>query len=105
MKAIPTVRYEGENLGPIDWNYDFAKYGRGGDVERLRQLMSGGEWEATTDGGWPRCGWGRVLDIGMYDGWPHWSPTPSVYITSWMGGSWHPYYSLTDIRKVEAVKR
>jgi hypothetical protein len=106
---------EGELLGPIDWDYDFAAHGSGQggsmfpkrlqeNIERLRTLEAGiarGEvWEATTDGGVPRCGWGRVLAIGMYDGWPYWQPVPSVLIAGSLGAEWSSVSSLSDIREV-----
>lgn len=109
MKTVTRTEQVGEHLGPIDWTYDFAAHGwtesHGGInpalipamIERLKQLEHG-EWQATTDGGWPRCGWGKVIAVGMYDGWPHWKPTPSVLICSPLGSSWHPWYSVTDIR-------
>jgi len=103
---------EGEYLGPVDWSYDFAAHGwdRSGGamnpiillerVETLRRLESG-EWEATTDGGWPRVGWGKVLRVGMYDGWPHWKPVPSVFIGGALNGGWHPWYSITEARSLD----
>lgn len=108
-----TVRI-GEWLGPVDWSYDFASHdwNHGGGtnpdhvsrcVSMLRELDEGiarGEvWEATTDGGIPRVGWGRVLDIGMYDGWPYWRPVPSVLIDDYLGAETTSYCGLSEIRK------
>src|SRR5574337_1459377 len=108
MKTYTKIVHEGEDLGPVDWRYDFAASGwdRGGSmnpdcipsrVEMLKQIEHG-DWEATVDGGWPRCGWGKVLAVAMYDGWPHWKPTPSFLLSSWAGASWHSWDSLTDVR-------
>lgn len=105
------MRYEtksvaiGEKLGPIDWNYPFDEQGQGlrpefieERKERLRRCEAG-EVEATTDGGFPKVGWGKVLDTGMYDGWPYWRPVPSVLIAHRTGGaSWHSWGSITDVR-------
>ena len=110
MKSYQLTHYEGEYLGPIDWNYDFHQHAwsehRGGInpelisemIGRLRALESG-DWEATTDGGWPRVGWKKVLRVGMYDGWPHWEPIPSVCIAGTLGAEWHQFYSISDIMK------
>lgn len=115
MKYVQRTERVGELLGPIDWTYDFlSHYGsmcasedgkreqRDRDLVRLRKMEEsckvGGDVEATTYGGWPRCGWGRVLAVGMYDGWPYWKPVPSVLINGWMGASWHSFDSVTDIR-------
>lgn len=107
-----TVRV-GELLGPVDWTYDFRKHfdscvcsNEARDefcsraIATLRLLADNpGKYEATTDGGIPRCGWGKVLDVGMYDGWPYWRPTPSVRIDGWAGSSWHSFCGITDIRE------
>jgi hypothetical protein len=97
----------GELLGPIDWSYDFHQHDCGNPVrvdecvEKLRTLeagiANGEQWQATTDGGWPRVGWGRVRAVGMYDGWPFWRPTPSVDIDGVFGGEWHYFGAVTDI--------
>lgn len=58
------------------------------------------KYQATTDGGWPRCGWGRVLRVIMYDGWPYWRPTPTVVCASWHGVEYHAINSLSEICEV-----
>lgn len=106
-----TVRV-GELLGPVDWSYDFDTHdwNHGGStnpehVARCREMirtLDGAEraWEATTDGGIPRVGWGRVLAVGMYDGWPYWRPVPSVLIDGFLGAEWTSFCGLSDIRPV-----
>lgn len=111
MKIRRVEERVGEYLGPVDWSYDFTKHdwspGRGGVnstvsaqcVAILHQIsVDPGAWEATTDGGSPPCGWGRVLRVGMWDGWPHWEPTPAVEIDGWLGPSWHSFYMIRGIR-------
>lgn len=106
MKSYTKTVYEGEYLGPIDWSYNFSQYGclNPDHIERAKQMLrefeSGGEWEATTDGGWPRVGWHNVLKVGMYDGWPYWKPTPSVLTAGPLGCEWHSWSSLSEIRKL-----
>jgi hypothetical protein len=98
----------GEYCGPIDWAYDFTSHDwaehRGGvnpehsarAMEWLRQMESAPDkYFATTDGGWPRVGWKRVIQVGMYDGWPFWKPTPSVMLAGTLGAEWHPWYSIS----------
>ena len=115
MKTKTVTVNEGEWLGPIDWSYDFDSHawgpGKAGTnpeiIERNQEMLRsleeglkrGEEWEATTDGGWPRVGWGTVHRVGMYDGWPYWRPVPSVFIGGHLGGSWHSFISITEIRK------
>lgn len=99
-----TVRI-GERVSDIDWSYDFRSHfdSMGCSVERrdercaerVAQLgaveaafREGRKVEVTTDGGWPRVGWGVVLDVGMYDGWPYWRPVPCVLKTGTFGGEW-----------------
>lgn len=115
MRERKVTIYEGELLGPVDWSYDFASHDRdhGGGmkpeyvrecVEYLRQLGDGKGWQATTYGGWPRCCWGDVIHVGMYDGWPYWRPVPSVLLTTPLGPhEWASFCSITDIRRKEAT--
>lgn len=108
MKTRMVEEREGEDMGPIDWSYDFEQHARGGmrpdslreAVARLRKLDASPEsFLVTTDGGWPRIGWHDVLRVRMYDGWPYWKPTPSVLTAGVLGAEWHPFTSITDIRE------
>lgn len=110
MKTRTVTVREGERLGDVDLNHESFSVPSSGDqdwqderIRRFREMCEGiarGEkWEATVDGGWPRVGWGEVLDIGMYDGWPYWKPMPSFFLRSWLGGEWHSWHSLTEARK------
>ena len=116
MKTRQVTIREGELLGPIDWDFDFREFYK--DVypaacngaathERmflramtiLRELDNEHEkYEATVYGGQPRCGWGNIVHIGMYDGWPYWKPIPSVQLSTMFGGEWHGFHNITDIR-------
>lgn len=110
MKSYQVTHYEGEKVGPIDWNFPFADSGwdKGGfmnptcispAVEKLHQLENG-EWEVTSDGGWPRVGWKKVIDTGMYDGWPYWKPVPAILVSGPLGASWMHWWEITDIRSL-----
>ena len=112
MRTYTETKREGELLGPVDWSYDFRSHyniNNGNPlaqetycaeaVERLKQLTNGEKWEATTDGGWPRCGWGEVVAVVMYDGWPYWRPVPSVGIYGIYGVEWSSFSNVTSIRK------
>lgn len=118
------MRYEtrteriGEDVGPIDWSHpmiaaelakkisnpcrtDNGMSYRAPLLDLLREVeKSPGDYEATTDGGWPKVGWGEVLAVRMYDGWPYWRPTPSVLIKGWAGSSWHAFNAIAEVRKV-----
>jgi hypothetical protein len=108
MRTYTETKREGELLGDVDWSYKFESHFDANErgkqycaeaVEKLRQLTNGEKWEATTDGGWPRCGWGEVCAVGMYDGWPYWRPVPSVAIAGIYGLEWSSFSSVTSIRK------
>jgi hypothetical protein len=107
----------GERVGDIDWNYNFlshfVNYCTSDEkkaefckesMEQLRvieeRFKAGLPTLATTYGGWPRCGFGEVLDVGMYDGWPYWRPVPSICIKDNVlgGGNWHAFSTITEIR-------
>jgi hypothetical protein len=98
-----TVR-EGENLGPVDWDYDFEQHDwdHGGGTKPLcvqegkkvlQQLVA-------ADGGrvWLYDQWRDVLDFGMYDGWPFWRPVPSVCVATFVGPEWHWFGSLRGFK-------
>jgi hypothetical protein len=108
MKFRQVTERIGEYLGPVDWDYDFncclSTMGEANvqkHIERFKQIELGDE--VTTYGGWPRIGWGEVLQIGMYDGWPWWKPTPSVLKVGVFGGEWEPWHSITNVRKKSGV--
>lgn len=116
MRTETVTRRIGELLGPVDWSYDFASHFQGDQraeerclkqLDRLRRLADApDDWEATTDGGWPRVGWGDVLAVGMYDGWPYWRPVPSVCLRSPLGGGeWHSFTSITNIENKKTGER
>ncbi len=94
----------GEYLGPVDWdNLDKCRMPALTEEQRgwLRDLEANTDaYQATTDGGWPRFCWHPVLNVGMYDGWPYWSPGPAVQTLGPLGPEWHWAYSLTGcVRK------
>lgn len=96
-----TVR-EGEMLGPIDWTHPMvaeAEERHPGVVAAIQaEERERGTHEMTTDGGWPRFGWHRVLDMGMWDGWPYWRPMPSVCLAGVLGAEWHQILFVTGVR-------
>jgi hypothetical protein len=106
----------GENMGPIDWDFDFSQgfanmctsnetYRRE-RIERAKADMRTME-EAFRAGKRVRVTRSSnytydVLDVGMYDGWPYWRPTPAFLCSSPLGGAgdWSFYY---DIHGVEVL--
>ncbi len=106
-----TIR-EGEKVGEVDWSYNFRQhfnnYATSDDrrdkicaesVQRFREIAdlhaAGIEVLATADGGCPKFGFNEVIDVGMYDGWPYWQPTPSVRTRGPLGPEWRSFCSLT----------
>jgi len=113
MKTRTITVREGELLGPVDFDHpSFAEITTSPEryhhehVKLFREMCEGvarGEtWEATTDSGWPKIGWGKVLEVGMWDGWPYWKPMPSFLLASHLGAGWHSWYVLADARKAGA---
>lgn len=109
MRYETVTRRIGECIGPVDWSYDFMQHFQDATdkderckraMDWLRQIEADKDaFVATTDGGWPRCGWGDVIGVGMYDGWPWWRPTPSVCIRGPFGGEWHSFYTITGVER------
>jgi hypothetical protein len=103
------TKREGENMGKIDSNYDWNQHGiypnnpeevikhknRILEIEKLFQ--EGKEVWVYYD---PIIR-AKVLDVGMYDGWPFWYPVPSILLEHWLGPEWHTWY---DIRSYEIMK-
>lgn len=106
---------EGEDLGPVDWSHPMAasltyasppeqRCATSASGRRIVDVLREAEkhpeqWEVTTDGGWPRCGWSQVLAVRMYDGYPYWKPTPSVFVSTYLGSTWHPFSMISDARR------
>lgn len=111
MKSRTVTVYEGERTGDIDWAYNFEQHtwgpDKGGlnpqcteDAKSLLEAMEkhyrlGKNVEANQSHSDRYC---RVIDIGMYDGWPHWTPVPSYCVLTYFGAEWHPFYSLNGWR-------
>lgn len=43
---------------------------------------------------------GKLLKIGMWDGWPYWKPVPHYLIEHWYGSEKHVWY---DIHSYEII--
>lgn len=107
MKTRMVEERIGEYLGPVDWSYDFTQHDWGGGnggmnpewtaeaVEMLRQLEQPGRWRVVLYGNYH-----DVLRVGMYDGWPHWRPVPSILASGTLGPEWHPFYSISAVERV-----
>jgi hypothetical protein len=110
------VRYEtrieriGEDMGPIDWDYNFRQHfdryccsaERQDEycaqsialLRRVVEMESTGRPAEVNENGF----WKPLYKVCMYDGWPYWKPTPYVLVGGVLGSEWHPFYSLQDVR-------
>ena len=85
MRTVVRTERIGERVGDIDWGYDFSQHFQnicGSEEDKLsacevvmerlqnieRHFKDGLPIKATTYDGWPRCCFGEVIDVGMYDG-------------------------------------
>jgi len=111
MKTRMVEQREGELLGPVDWSYDFDQHkwsdSRGGInpeiVDRGRNALIDLEYKIKQGKVCTVVCYGsrhRVISIGMYDGWPFWKPTPSVYIEFGLNGEWQPFYSISNVEEI-----
>ena len=115
MRSRQVTEWIGERVGDIDYSYDFRKHfdsiGTTDErkdercrekvalLRRIEELFKQGkELEVCSSGGY----WHRLIDVGMYDGWPFWKPTPSVFrecaVKSW-GGEWDTFSNVQDVRE------
>jgi hypothetical protein len=104
----------GEKLGPVDWSYDFTRHnwggGRGGinpecsmvATNLLKELQEAIDAGIAMDAQFYSV-MQPVVDVGMYDGWPFWQPTPSVCVRGPLGCEWHPWYGMSAIRATVTV--
>ena len=102
-KTVETHR-EGENMGPLDPNFDWMGDGclfpNNPEIKKERfewmleiekEFRKGKRIHASYgDFG------GEVLDIGMYDGWPYWTPTPAVLLDHWNKAHWEFWYEIHE---------
>lgn len=114
---LPTVEKieDPEALSPVDWTHNFTQYDweHGGAInpECAKQsqeflktleegLAAGKKFEATTDSGSPRCGWEKVIEVGMGRSRGRYMP---VVITMGQFGSQlcNSFLQIRDIREVE----
>lgn len=108
MRIVTEERRIGENLGPIDWSYDFTSHdwssGLGGvnpevsrdGAARLREVeaaLSQGQRVTVM----MHQNYHEVITVGMYDGWPFWRPVPSVLTQTCLGGEWSPWYNIQGV--------
>ena len=97
MRTWTETHREGEEVGKIDWSHEMIA-SCGLDINQLKRMEEHPErFQATTDGGWPRCGIRRVIAFCMYDGWPYWTPHPAIFYAGVLGGEWHSLNSISDI--------
>jgi hypothetical protein len=101
------TRRVGENIGEIPADYPFhesssypcnpeTRIEKGQKILEIQKLFREGKKISVFYD--PIIG-GDLLDIGMYDGWPYWKPTPAMLLSNWRGvGEWHFW---TDIHYFE----
>ena len=113
MKTRQVTERIGENLGPIDWTFDFKSFDattqdhRIESAAELRKMEVAFNEKESGDVIMAHMSVtqtsSEVLAIGMYDGWPFWRPIPSFAVLSPLGGGeWHPFYYLSTFRKMKA---
>lgn len=76
MKTRPFTEMVGEDVGPVDWSHPMAADKP--DIWREAEANPAG----FTYGDCER----PIIKLCMYDGWPYWRPTPSVYYVGPLGG-------------------
>lgn len=112
MKTYSLVQHEGENMGDIPEDYNFMDWWKNGNglypcnpeivekkgksVLEIQKAIKEGKIVFIRES-YDSLKY-RVLEIGMYDGWPFWKPTPAIrrddsafgYGTPWV--FWYQIY-------------
>lgn len=100
------VRHEGEWF-PLDENFDYMGekvYPNNPEIRKekwelfLKCAKNPKGYKISTDYMFaPK----EIIDIGMYDGWPHWKPYPSFSIVEALGVETYSWYQLNHIKEVK----
>lgn len=102
MRTYTVTQREGEYLGPIDWSWFEENPPRDRYEEQiiawLKDIEADKEaWLVSNDGGAPKMWHRRVIQIGMYDGWPYWKPRPALRIEGPLGPEWVWWDRITEV--------
>ena len=114
MRFYTVVQREGTRVGDVDWDYDFLSHFDcvcspdevkrdlcSRSVTALREAEAAVKRDETVEvcmsGGY----WKRLLNVGMYDGWPYWKPVPSLFVVGVFGGHWESFNSVTAVRSAK----
>lgn len=100
MKVRTVEIREGELLGPVDPNYDYRQHcgvTRPVDVEKawaIIKTLKVGDRVRVSHSDMPK----EVIAVGMYDGWPYWTPTPAFRVACpvFGAGDWHTFTWLRE---------
>lgn len=106
MKTYMVQQQEGERMGDLDYSYNFlqhyANYGSTEEwkkercektVEMLKEvekLLKEGKKIMVDMSGYRK----ELFDVGMYDGWPYWKPTPALLVKGNWSAEWEFFYNL-----------
>lgn len=47
---------------------------------------------------------GDLLEIGFYDGWPYWKPTPAILLSHWSGAEVHFWSDIHSYKITEEAQ-
>lgn len=109
MRTYQVTQREGENMGPIDWSYDFLQHFQLQCTSDERRRESCDRCVALLKEAVEAHKAGKIVevqindyqhplyDVGMYDGWPYWKPTPALLCGGTLGCEWHFF---NDLRAV-----
>lgn len=108
MKTMNITVREGEWVGPIDWNYDFYQHrvnkhfiDQGIDALKRFELDAATTWYFRPS----RMTSYEVVEVGMYDGWPFWRPTPAIGYRGPLGAVEVAFFYSLSRDKLYADKR
>jgi hypothetical protein len=99
----------GEWLGPVDYSYNWGKYHELSDyrtkkIEVLRQIEILFRQGVRINVWYDPILCGEVLEVGMYDGWPFWEPTPALLLKHWYAPEVHFWYDIGSFDIIPDVK-
>lgn len=115
MKHRTVTVYEGERLGDVPDDFDFEPFCKrfmGGhhqgflaeSIATYREMLAAFKADPNgliaSEGEFQH----EVIDMGLYDGWPFWTPRPCYFWKTWAGGEWREFYSLRAFKRVSSAE-
>lgn len=95
MRTWTETRSEGTEVGPVDWEHEWAKALPADFRATLQEAeKSPGEYTITPSD----FSSFRIVSVCMYDGWPYWKPGPAIAYVGPLGSIEWTWFNSYGVR-------